>query len=116
MKKLCTFILTCTVLFGAASCQNQDRDTAREEASEAAAESRETSTNVGQQTEDAAEAVGNKTAELGAKGAAAITDKVYKGKVGPDGQTIYIEDDGQYYWIDGKGKKIYVTEVELKDK
>ena len=34
--------------------------------------------------------------------------------MGPEGQTIYIDDLGKYYWINGKGKKIYVSESALK--
>jgi hypothetical protein len=60
--------------------------------------------------------VGNKTAELASKGKARVTDKVYKEKVGPAGQTIYIDDHSRYYWIDKKGHRNYVTTAELKDK
>ena len=59
---------------------------------------------------------GNKTAELASKGKARVTDKVYKEKVGPAGQTIYIDDHSRYYWIDKKGHRNYVTNAELKDK
>ena len=58
----------------------------------------------------------NKTAELASKGKSHVTDKVYKDKVGPDGQTIYIDHHSKYYWIDRKGHKNYVTSAELKDK
>jgi len=63
-----------------------------------------------------AKKVGNKTAEVASKGKATVTDKVYKDKVGPEGQTIYIDGHSRYYWIDKKGHRNYVTEVELKDK
>lgn len=59
---------------------------------------------------------GNKTAEVASKGKANVTDNVYKNKVGPDGQTIYIDDHSRYYWVDKKGHKKYVTEAELKPK
>ena len=59
---------------------------------------------------------GNKTAEVASKGKATVTDNVYKDKVGPSGQTIYIDDHSRYYWIDKKGHKNYVTEAELKPK
>ncbi len=61
-------------------------------------------------------AVGNKTAEVASKGKATVTDQVYKNKVGPAGQTIYIDNHSKYYWIDKKGHKNYITEAELKDK
>ena len=59
---------------------------------------------------------GNKTAELASKGKSRVTDKVYKEKTGPAGQTIYIDDHSRYYWIDKKGNRNYVTSSELKDK
>lgn len=60
--------------------------------------------------------VGNKTAQLASKGKSRITDKVYKGKTGPEGQTIYIDDHSRYYWVDKKGHRNYVKGSELKDK
>jgi hypothetical protein len=63
-----------------------------------------------------AKAAGNKTAEVASKGKSRVTDKVYKDKVGPAGQTIYIDDHSRYYWVDKKGHRMYVTEAELKVK
>lgn len=63
-----------------------------------------------------AKKVGNKTAEIAAKGAAEVVDQVYKGKVGPQGQTIYIDNESKYYYINKKGKKVYVSKSRLKDK
>lgn len=63
-----------------------------------------------------AKKVGNKTAEVASKGKSRVTDKVYKGKVGPQGQTIYIDDHSRYYWVDKKGHRNYITEAELKEK
>ena len=63
-----------------------------------------------------AKQVGHKTAELASKGKARVTDQLYKDKVGPNGETIYINNHDRYYWIDKRGHKRYVTEAELKDK
>jgi hypothetical protein len=63
-----------------------------------------------------AKKVGNKTAEVASKGKAAVTDEKNKDKVGPAGQTIYIDNHSKYYWVDKKGHRHYVTEAELKDK
>lgn len=60
--------------------------------------------------------VGNKTAEVGSKAKAKITDKTYADKVGPDGQTIYINKHSKYYWIDDKGHKRFVTKAQMKNK
>ncbi|WP_432708137.1 hypothetical protein [Pedobacter sp.] len=66
--------------------------------------------------EKAAKKVGNKTAEIAAKGAADVADKVYKDKVGPGGQKIYIDNRSRYFYINDKGRKVYVAKSQLKDK
>ena len=58
---------------------------------------------------------GDKTAEIASKGKAAVIDKVYKGKKGTNGQTIYIDRHSKYYWINKKGHKVYVTKNDLSD-
>lgn len=67
-----------------------------------------------QGTKKGAKTVGHKTAEVTKKGVARVTDKKSDQWVGPDGQTIYIDDLGKYYWVNGNGKKIYVSESALK--
>lgn len=71
---------------------------------------------VTQDIKEAADTVGHKTAELASKGAAQITDKIYDGKVGPEGQTIYIDKNSKYFYIDGKGKRVFLKKSELRDK
>lgn len=63
-----------------------------------------------------AKKVGHKTAEVASKTKAAVVDKRYRDKEGPDGQTIYIDKHSKYYWIDDKGKKQYIAKSALKDK
>jgi hypothetical protein len=63
-----------------------------------------------------AKKVGNETAEVASKGKAHVVDKVYKDKVGPEGQTIYINNRSHYYWIDEKGHRHSITKAELRDK
>jgi hypothetical protein len=70
----------------------------------------------GQVVKKGAKKVGNKTAEVASKGTSAVVDKVYDGKVGPEGQKIYINNKAAYYWVDKKGHRHFVTEAELKDK
>ena len=61
--------------------------------------------------------VGNKTAELASKGKSSVVDVVYKNKIGPAGQSpIYIDHSSKYYYVDNKGKKVYVPKSSLKDK
>ena len=63
-----------------------------------------------------AKKVGNKTAEVASKGKAKVTDEKHKDKVGPNGETIYIDNHAKYYWVDKKGRRHYVTEAQLKAK
>lgn len=64
----------------------------------------------------AATKVGNKTAEVASKGASKVADQVHKSKVGPGGQTIYIDGRSRYYYVNDKGGKVYVEATALKDK
>jgi len=63
-----------------------------------------------------AKAVGRKTSEVASKGASAVVDKKYDSKVGPDGETVYIDKNSAYYFVNKKGHRIYVREAELKNK
>jgi hypothetical protein len=63
-----------------------------------------------------ANAVGNKTAEIASKSKAGIVDKVYKGKEGPNGETIHIDKQSKYYLIDKKGHKEYIAKSKLRTK
>ncbi|RYG52428.1 MAG: hypothetical protein EOO01_06565 [Chitinophagaceae bacterium] len=60
--------------------------------------------------------VGHQTAEIGSRGKAKIDDRVYDGKKGPTGETVYIDEQSRYYWIDDKGHHVYLSELELRDK
>jgi hypothetical protein len=69
-----------------------------------------------QKTKQGAKAVGRKTSEVASKGKSKIVDKEYEGKVGPEGQTIYIDKNDDLYWKDDRGFKYYISETDLKDK
>jgi hypothetical protein len=71
---------------------------------------------VGKKIEKTSKKVGDKSASVAVKGASAVTDKVYKGKEGPEGQTIYIDKKDKKYYVDEKGKKVYLKESEIRDK
>ncbi|RZS74514.1 hypothetical protein EV199_0362 [Pseudobacter ginsenosidimutans] len=58
----------------------------------------------------------NKTAEIAVKGKATLVDKVYKDKVGPNGQKIYIDRHSKYYWVDKKGHNVYIAKSKLRPK
>jgi hypothetical protein len=59
---------------------------------------------------------GDETAKVAVKGASAVADKIYEGKTGPDGQTIYIDKHSRYYYVGERGKKIYISKARLLDK
>jgi len=64
----------------------------------------------------AAKKTANKTAEVASKGKAKVTDQKHKDKVGPNGETIYIDNHSKYYWVDKKGRRHYLTDAQLKPK
>jgi hypothetical protein len=74
-----------------------------------------TAKTVGEKTADAAKDVGHKTSELAAKGAAAVTDKKYEGKCGPDGETVYINKESKYFYVNKAGHRVYVKKSQLMD-
>jgi hypothetical protein len=63
-----------------------------------------------------AKKVGNKTAEVASKSKAKVTDETYKDKVGPNGETIYIDNHSKYYWVDKQGHRHYTDASALKPK
>jgi hypothetical protein len=67
-------------------------------------------------TKKGAKVVGNETAELATKGKGEITDKTSDEWVGSNGQKIYVDDGNKYYWVSEKGKRMFVTEKEMKRK
>lgn len=67
-------------------------------------------------TKKVAKKVGNGTAEIASKGAAAVADKKYEGKVAANGETVYIDKNSKYYYVNSKGHHIYVKESSLVNK
>ncbi len=67
-------------------------------------------------TKKGAKAAGDETAELATKGKAKVTDKKRDEWVGPNNETIYVDDNSKYYWISEKGKRMFVAKEELKKK
>ena len=65
-------------------------------------------------TKKGAKAAGNKTAEVASKGKAKVTDKKSDVWIGPEGQTIYVTGDNRYYWVNKRGKRIFVSEAALR--
>jgi hypothetical protein len=75
-----------------------------------------TAKKAGHSTAKAATTVGHKTAEVAAKGAATVADKKYEGKVAPAGQTVYINKDSRYFYVNKTGHRVYLKKASLRDK
>jgi len=63
-----------------------------------------------------AKTVGHATAHAAAAADAAVTDKKYDGKYGPEGQTIYINKHSHYFYISKTGHRVYLKKSQLRDK
>lgn len=109
MKKIFSLLLAASI-FGATNLQ------AQEDTTSLGKDIKKGVKKTGKAIGKGAKKVGNKTAEVASKGFSEVKDKTYKGKTGPDGQTIYIGKYSKYYWVDKKGVKHYVETSELKDK
>jgi hypothetical protein len=72
--------------------------------------------NVGHEIGHTATKVGHKTSEIAAKGAAGATDKRYKNKWGPHNESIYIDKNSRYFYVDKVGHRNYLKKTELRDK
>jgi hypothetical protein len=64
-------------------------------------------------TKKGAHKVGEESTELAAKGKARVSGNKSELWIGPQGQTIYT-DGNRYYWINGSGKRIYVSKSALR--
>lgn len=80
------------------------------------ANAQEKKESVGQAIGKTATKVGNKTAEVAVKGTAKVADKVYTGKAAPDGSDVYINGKNKKYYINKKGKKIFLKASQIKDR
>ena len=128
MKNLIKVALVATGIFAASQTQAQTRDTTLgqkiDKSTRAVGKTAKKVGNatagaakdVGNATATGAKKVGNKTSEIAVKGAAAVTDKKYDGKAGPGNENVYIDGQARYYYVNKSGKKVYVTQAELKTK
>ena len=80
----------------------------------ATASAQEHDHHIKQSIKTGAQKTGAKTAEIASKGKSKITDEKYKDKVGPNNETIYIDNHSRYYWVDKKGRRHYVNAAQLK--
>lgn len=62
----------------------------------------------GKSTGKAVKKAGKKVGELGAKGAAEVKDKPLKNIKGPNGETVYVDNQDRKYYINKDAKRVYV--------
>jgi hypothetical protein len=62
------------------------------------------------------QSLGDKIEEGTKDAAAAITDQKLKTKVGPGGETAYVDENNKYYYISNAGNKVFITKAQLRDK
>lgn len=70
--------------------------------------------NAGKDVGRAGKKVGRVTARTASRGASAVVDKKYDGHYGPRGEKVYINDKAQYYYVNSKGHRVYVTRAQMR--
>ena len=83
---------------------------------EAAENTEEEAREAKEETKDGVDKLGDKISEAAANAAAEVNDQMYKGKMGPHGENIYINKHDKYYYINDEGKKVFLLKSELRDK
>jgi hypothetical protein len=110
-------------LYGLKTNQPAGRDSYRDEKQAVKEDAEEAKEDVRRETNEAANAAEEKAQSAGDKisegvndAAAAIKDEKIKDKVGPGGETVYVNEDGKYYYINNKGNKVFITKLQLEDR
>jgi hypothetical protein len=70
----------------------------------------------GNDIERTADKVGDGISEGVNDAASAIKDEKLDDKVGPGGETAYMDDEGRFYCINNEGKKVFINVLQLKEK
>ena len=65
---------------------------------------------------EGAEKTENKGAEVINDIGADLKDEKVEGKESPTGETVYVNEEGKFYYIDNAGKKVFINKAQLKDK
>lgn len=102
-------------LYGLKSGQKDDKNAYRDEARDTRENVKDAAKNTKRDIEEAADKAGDKISEAAAKAEAEITDQTFAGKMGPQGQKIYIDKYDKYYYINNDGNKVYISKSELRE-
>ena len=70
----------------------------------------------GRETKDGVDRVGDKISEAASNAAAEVNDQLYSGKMGPNGEKIYIDKHSKYYYINNEGKKVAIDKSQIRDR
>jgi hypothetical protein len=89
--------------------RERDLDNAERDVEQAADSTKE-------DVKEGANKLGDKISEAASNAAAEVNDQFYSGKMGPDGQNIYIDKHSKYYYINNEGKKVYIDKSQIKDR
>jgi flagellar biosynthesis GTPase FlhF len=91
---------------------------ANRESKEAAREAEREAQKAENEVNEETTTIGNQIDEDIANIKADLKDKILQNKLGPDNELIYIDSDdtSKYYYINSKGKKVWITKVQMKDR
>ncbi len=93
-----------------------EKEEIKKDAREARDEVKDKADKASDEVEKGAQSVGDKVSEGANDAAAAIKDQKVDDKVGPGGETVYINDEAKYYYINNEGDKVFISKIQLKDK
>lgn len=103
-------------LYGLKTGLEGESDAYRKEREKAERDAEKAGKNADREAEEPSDKAGDQVAETAGNIGAGIKDKVYADKVGPDGQTIYIDKHAKFYYINDEGKKVFILKRQMKDK
>lgn len=99
-------------LYGLKTDQPSGSDSYEDEKEKVKSDAKETADDV----KKGAQSVGDKVSEGANDAAAAIKDQKVDDKVGPGGETVYLNEDAKYYYINDQGDKVFISKIQLKNK
>lgn len=99
-----------------ADSYRDEKQAVKDDANEAKQDIKRESKKAGEKIEGGAQSAGDKISEGVNDAAAALKDEKVDDKVGPEGETVYLNDAEKYYYVNDKGEKVFITKLQLKNK
>ena len=103
-------------LYGLKTGLEGEPDAYRKEREKAERDAEEAGKSANREAEERSDKAGDQVAETAGNIGAGIKDKIYADKVGPNGQTIYIDKHAKFYYINDEGRKVFLLKSQMKDK